>query len=55
MEGKLIDTIYGRSSKFEITKKDGLFSATSFWVYKDGKYWKSFPTLSAAAEAAKNA
>lgn len=50
---KLVETIYGRRSKFEIYKNSGLWDGTNFLVYKDGVYWKKFDTLSSAVESSK--
>ncbi|HEX8622875.1 MAG TPA: hypothetical protein VF718_12990 [Allosphingosinicella sp.] len=53
--GKVVETIYGKYSKFEIVRTDGgLLSSTSFSIYRDGKYHRgSFSSLSAAVQAAK--
>ena len=48
--GTLIDTIYGKLSKFDIYKKSSGWGSTSFVVYKNNKYWKSFSRLDLAAE-----
>jgi hypothetical protein len=50
---KLVETIYGRRSKFEIYKNEKLFGSTDFSIYKDGSYWKTVGTLSSAVEKAK--
>lgn len=53
--GKVVETLYGKYSKFEIVRTDGgLLSSTSFSIYRDGKYHRgSFSSLSAAVQAAK--
>jgi hypothetical protein len=51
---KLVETIYGRRSKFEIYKNSKLIGSTDFSVYKDGDYWKTFDTLSSAVERSKS-
>jgi len=51
-DGKLIDTIYGRRSKYTVYRKPGGFlSNESFSVYKDDQFWKSFGALDAAVDA----
>jgi len=55
--GKVIETIYGKSSKYEIVKSPGgIISNTSFSIYKDGQYWKgSYDSLARAVEVARAA
>ena len=49
----VVETIYGKYSKFEIVKDSGVMS-TKFYVRKDGKPHRgSFSSLAAAVEAAK--
>lgn len=48
--GQLMETIYGKYSKYEIYKESGFFSP-SFKVYKNEKFWKSFSGLDKAVEA----
>lgn len=49
MEGEFVEKIHGKHSIYIITrKKGGVFSSDSYWVYKDGKFWKSKDTLSEA-------
>lgn len=51
---EVVETIYGRYSKYEITETSS-FTGTSFYIYKDGKpYRGSFSTLAAAVEAARS-
>ncbi len=50
MQGKHIETLYGKYSKYEITKKDGILTSSSFLIYRDGSFWKSRKTLSEAVE-----
>lgn len=50
MQGKLVETRYGKYSKYEITRKDGILSGPSFLVYKDGRFWKSRNTLAEAVD-----
>lgn len=53
-DGEVVETIYGKSSVYEIIKKGGMFS-TDFYIYKNGKYHKgSYKDLSRAVEVAKN-
>lgn len=51
----VVETIYGRYSKFEVVKSaGGLFKSTDFHLYKDGSYHRgSFSSLVAAVEAAR--
>jgi hypothetical protein len=52
---EVVETVYGKYSKFEVIKSSDVFS-TSFYVYKDGKYYKgSYSSLRAAVEAANEA
>ena len=48
--GRLVETIYGKSSKYEIYKDSSFFSV-SFKIYKNEKFWKSFSQLDKAVEA----
>ncbi len=49
----VVETIYGKYSKFEIVKDSGLIS-TKFYIRKDGKPHRgSFSSLAAAVEAAR--
>lgn len=54
MAKKLIETLYGKHSKFEVMKFEG-FLKTSFYVYKDGEYFGSYSALDRAVLAAKKA
>jgi len=52
-EQDIVETIYGKYSKFEVVKDSAVFS-TKFYVRKDGKAHRgSFSSLSAAIEAAR--
>lgn len=55
MSKEVVETIYGKSHKYEIVKDAaGVFSNSKYYIYKDGNYHRgSFSTLSAAVEAAK--
>ena len=51
---KVVETIYGKKSKYEIIKKKTVFT-TKFYVKKDGNTVSGhFKSLKAAVEAAKN-
>ena len=51
-DGKLVETIYGKRSKYEVFKTSGgIFSDGKFRVYKDEEYWKEFSELNNAVEA----
>ncbi|WP_209428294.1 hypothetical protein [Pararhodobacter sp. SW119] len=54
---QVVETIYGKYSKFEIMKSPGgLISNTSFSIYKDGQYWKgSYDSFARAVEVARAA
>lgn len=56
-EKQVVETIYGRHSKYEIVKSPGgLLSSTSYSIYRDGQYWKgSYDSLARAVEVAKAA
>lgn len=49
----VVETIYGKYSKYEIIKDSGTFSS-SFYIDKDGSYHRgSFSSLSDAVRAAE--
>ena len=48
--GQLVETIYGKYYKYEVYKESRFYS-TSFKVYKNEKFWKSFSQLDNAVEA----
>jgi hypothetical protein len=52
---QIIETIYGKYSKFEIVKDPGgVFSSPKFYIRKDGEWHRgSFSSLRDAVEAAK--
>jgi len=51
---KVVETIYGKYSKYEIVRKSGVFS-TKFYVRKDGDVVSgTFSSLKAAVEWAKS-
>jgi hypothetical protein len=51
---EVVETIYGKYSKYEIIKETSLFGSPKFYIYKDGKYHRgSFSSLRGAVEAAK--
>ncbi|MHB1861338.1 MAG: hypothetical protein ACYCVL_00075 [Gemmatimonadaceae bacterium] len=52
----IIETIYGKSHKFDIVKDSGgVFGSIKFYIHKDGKPFKgSYASLAAAVEAAKD-
>lgn len=57
--GKVVETIYGKYSKYEIVKTDGfamgLLGNPTFSIYRDGKYHRgSFSSLRAAVNAVQN-
>jgi len=53
MAKKIVETIYGKYSKYEIVKNSGVFS-TKFYVRKDGEVVTgSFSSLKAAVEWAE--
>lgn len=53
MGKEVVETIYGKYSKFEVVKDSGSFS-TKFYVRKDGKPHKgAYSSLRAAVEAAE--
>jgi hypothetical protein len=50
----VVETIFGKYSKFEIVKKTSTFGSPEFYVRKDGKPHKgSFSSLKAAVESAQ--
>jgi hypothetical protein len=50
MQGIHVDTLYGKSYRFDIRRKDHIFSSPDFLVYRDGKFWKSRKSLAEAVE-----
>lgn len=55
MSRKLIETIYGKRSKFEIYEIPKPFGGKEFVIHKDGSYWKgTFDSLAAAVQRAKD-
>lgn len=54
-EQAVIETIYGKYSKFEIVRETSVLGSPKFYIRKDGKHHKgAFASLSDAVEAAKN-
>lgn len=54
MSKKLIETVYGKRSKFEIYEVPKSFGGKEFIIHKDGIYWKgTFDSLAKAVERAK--
>lgn len=52
-KGKILETIYGRYSKYEIFRR-ATFMGYEFYIYKDGEYWTgTFPSLKAAVQYVK--
>jgi hypothetical protein len=50
---EVVETVYGKYSKYEVVKSSGMLS-TTFSVYKNGAYHRgSFSSLAAAVKAAK--
>lgn len=53
-EGEVVETIYGKHHKYEITKEPGPgYTSSRFFVHKDGKSIGYFEPLRDAVEAAK--
>jgi hypothetical protein len=55
MDGSVVETIYGKSSKYQITRKTSLFSDTRFLIYKDGNFFNGYDSLAKAVDAARSA
>jgi hypothetical protein len=50
---EVVETIYGKHSKYEIIKKSNVLGS-EYYIYKNSKYHRgSFSTLRAAVEAAQ--
>ena len=56
MSRDVVEVIYGKYYKFEIVRKaGGLLSSPTFWIYRDGQYFKgSYSSLAYAVEVAKS-
>jgi len=53
-EKTVVETIYGKYSKYEIVKDSPMLGSPKFYVRKDGKpYRGSFSSLAAAVEVAR--
>lgn len=52
MSKTVVETVYGKYSKYEVIKDSKTFS-TSIYLYKDGSYVGSYSSVAAAVEAAK--
>ncbi|MCO5162860.1 MAG: hypothetical protein M9939_17130 [Mesorhizobium sp.] len=52
MSKAIVETVYGKFSKFEVEKHATTWS-TTFRVLKDGKYLAGFDSLARAVEYAK--
>lgn len=51
---QVVETIYGKTHKYEIVKSSGLISSATFYIHRDGSPYKgSYSSLSAAVDAAK--
>ena len=54
MSDEVVETVYGKYSKFEVVKKTGVIESTKFYLLKDGKPFKGpYSSLSDAVEAAR--
>lgn len=53
MSRTVVETVYGKYSKYEIVRDSGMFS-TSVYLLKDGKYAGSYGSVEAAVAAAKS-
>ncbi len=50
----VVETVFGKYSKFEVVKRTSLMGSPEFYIRKDGKPHRgSFSSLKAAVEAAK--
>lgn len=54
-EGEVVETLYGKSCKYEVVKKPGgVFTRAEFYIRKDGKPHRGpYSSLRAAVEAAE--
>jgi len=53
---KVVETIYGRTSKYEVVKEISTFASPKFYVRRDGSPYKgSFSSLRSAVAAAQKA
>ncbi|MFV0410743.1 MAG: hypothetical protein ACK5LJ_13940 [Paracoccus sp. (in: a-proteobacteria)] len=53
MSKTLIETVYGKYSKYEVFRSSGTFS-TDIYLYKDGKNIGKYSSVEAAVKAAKD-
>lgn len=55
MAKELIETVYGKRSKFEVYRVSKAFGGHEFIINKDGAYWKgTFDSLAKAVQRAKD-
>jgi hypothetical protein len=51
---EVVETVFGKYSKYEIVKETSIIGSPKFHIHKDGKYHRgSFSSLKDAVEAAK--
>lgn len=56
MANEVVETIYGKRSKFEIYEIKKSFGGREFVIYKDGSRWKGpYDSLARAVEVAEEA
>jgi hypothetical protein len=52
---RLVETIYGKRSKFEVYEVAKAFGGKEFVIYKDGSYWKgTYDSLAKAVQKASD-
>jgi hypothetical protein len=55
-EKKIVETIYGKYSRYDVVKRTSLIFPPEFYLYRDGKYFKgSYSSLADAVRAAQKA
>jgi len=51
---EVVEVVYGKHHKYEVVRDSGVFSATKYYLLRDGKAFKgSYSSLRAAVDAAE--
>ena len=55
MDGTHVETVFGKHHRYDIRRKERILAATSYLIYRDGKYWTSSNSLNEAVNKARDA